>query len=88
MASDFEKTDKIHTLFLSEVPSKMWALPVGNLLFVGGASAKKLNSLGIHTIGQLANAKIEVFTCITLPMQLTTRLWFQKYRSQKDIVTL
>ena len=59
MASDFEKPDKVHTLFLSEVPSKMWSLPVGNLLFVGGASTKKLNSLGIYKIGELANTKIE-----------------------------
>lgn len=59
MASDFEKPDKVHTLFLSEVQSKMWPLPVGDLLFVGGSSAKKLNSLGIYKIGQLANAKIE-----------------------------
>ncbi len=59
MASDFEKPDKVHALFQSEVPTKMWSLPVGDLLFVGGASAKKLNSLGIYKIGQLANAKIE-----------------------------
>ncbi len=59
MASDFEKPDKVHTLFQSEVPTKMWPLPVGDLLFVGGASAKKLNSIGIHKIGQLANAKVE-----------------------------
>lgn len=59
MASDFEKPDKVHTLFQSEVPTKMWPLPVRDLLFVGGASAKKLNSIGIHKIGQLANAKVE-----------------------------
>ena len=59
MASDFEKPDKVHTLFLNEVPTKMWSLPVGDLLYVGGASAKRLNSLGIYKIGQLANAKIE-----------------------------
>ena len=59
MASDFEKPDKVHTLFQSEVPTKMWPLPVGNLLFVGGASAKKLNSIGIYKIGQLANSKLE-----------------------------
>ncbi|MBQ6143533.1 MAG: DNA polymerase IV, partial [Clostridia bacterium] len=59
MASDFEKPDKVHTLFLSEVPTKMWPLPVGSLLFVGEASTKKLNSFGIYKIGQLANTKIE-----------------------------
>ena len=59
LASDFEKPDKVHTLFLSEVPTKMWPLPVGSLLFVGEASTKKLNSFGIYKIGQLANTKIE-----------------------------
>ena len=59
MASDFEKPDKVHTLFLNEVPAKMWPLSVEDLLYVGGASAKRLNSLGIYKIGQLANAKIE-----------------------------
>lgn len=59
MASDFKKPDKVHTLFQSEVSTKMWPLPVGDLLFVGGTSDKKLNSIGIHKIGQLANAKIE-----------------------------
>lgn len=59
IASDFEKPDKVHTLFLSEVSVKMWSLPVGSLLFVGGNFAKKLNSLWIYKIGQFANATIE-----------------------------
>lgn len=54
MASDFTKPDRTHTLFLSEVPQKMWPLPVGDLFFVGASSASKLNSLGIRTIGDLA----------------------------------
>lgn len=54
MASDFQKPNKIHTLFLHEIPSKMWPLPVGDLFSVGKASAKKLNSMGIITIGDLA----------------------------------
>ena len=33
MASDFEKPDKVHTLFPDEIPVKMWPLPVRNLLF-------------------------------------------------------
>ena len=28
MASDFEKPDQIHTLFFSEIPQKLWPLPV------------------------------------------------------------
>jgi len=56
MAGDFEKPDKVHTLFPWEMEKKMWPLPVGDLLFVGKATEKKLNSLGIRTIGDLAGA--------------------------------
>lgn len=58
MASDFEKPDKIHTLFPSEIPEKMWPLPVRELFFTGAAAAAKLNSLGIQTIGDLANSDV------------------------------
>lgn len=54
MASDFEKPDKVHTLFLDEIPQKMWPLPVGELFTVGRSSAGRLQSLGIRTIGELA----------------------------------
>lgn len=56
MASDFEKPDRVHTLWLSEIEEKMWPLPVGDLLWVGKKSAEKLNAYGIKTIGQLAAA--------------------------------
>mgnify|MGYP002305513461 FL=1 len=56
MASDFEKPNKVHTLYPEEVPQKMWSLPVRDLLFLGKASEKKLIQNGIHTIGDLAQA--------------------------------
>ena len=56
MASDFEKPDKVHTLFPEEIPDKLWPLPVGDLLFVGGSSVKKLEEERIFTIGELAHA--------------------------------
>lgn len=56
MASDFEKPDRVHTLFPEEIPEKMWPLPVGDLLFIGGATAEKLTKAHIRTIGDLANA--------------------------------
>ena len=59
MASDFEKPDKVHTLFSSEVPEKMWPLPVGDLLFIGKTSTARLMEAGIKTIGELANAPLE-----------------------------
>ena len=56
MASDFEKPDKVHTLFPEEIPEKMWPLPVGDLLFVGGSSVRRLAEEKIYTIGDLAHA--------------------------------
>lgn len=60
MASDFEKPDKVHTLWRNEIESKMWRLPVGDLLWVGRKSVEKLNAFGINTIGQLAKTQKEV----------------------------
>lgn len=55
MASDFQKPDRVHTLWREEIPAKMWPLPVSNL-FVGRSTARKLHTLGIDTIGELAAA--------------------------------
>ena len=55
MASDFEKPDKVHTLYTNEIETKMWPLPIEDLLFVGKSSSKLLHSIGIDTIGALAN---------------------------------
>lgn len=54
MASDFEKPNKVHTLFSSEVESKMFPLPIEDLFMIGKASSEKLRKMGINTIGQLA----------------------------------
>lgn len=55
MASDFRKPDMVHSLWHNEIQEKMWPLPVSELFFVGRATAKKLFTLGIRTIGDLAN---------------------------------
>lgn len=54
MASDFQKPDKVHTLFPDEIPNKMWPLPVNELFLVGKSTAAKLHALGFHTIGDIA----------------------------------
>lgn len=54
MAGDFEKPNKVHTLFPEEIPSKLWPLPVRDLFLVGGATERKLNKMGVYTIGDLA----------------------------------
>lgn len=56
MASDFQKPDQVHTLYPEEIKRKMWPLPVSDLFFVGRATAGKLLSMGIRTIGELARA--------------------------------
>lgn len=59
MASDFEKPNKIHTLFKNEIKDKMWPLPIEKLFMVGKVAAKKLRNVNINTIGDLALCDIE-----------------------------
>lgn len=59
MASDFQKPDRVHTLFYDEIESKMWPLPVGDLFLAGKASTDKLIKSGFKTIGDVARADIE-----------------------------
>ena len=54
MASDFEKPDKVHTLFPEEIRKKMWPLPVREMYGCGKATADKLMELGFYTIGDVA----------------------------------
>lgn len=55
MASDFEKPDKVHTLFKDEIASKLWPLDVGELFMVGKKTKEELNKIKIFTIKDLAN---------------------------------
>ena len=55
MASDFEKPDKVHTLFKDEIASKLWPLDVGELFMVGKKTKEELNKMNIFTIKDLAN---------------------------------
>lgn len=60
MASDFEKPDKVHTLFESEIQEKMWHLPIRDLFSVGEATAQRLEKAYIKTIGELARLDIDI----------------------------
>ena len=59
MAGDFEKPDKVHTLFTNEIQNKMWPMSVKDLLLVGKSTAEKLERSYIKTIGELANADLK-----------------------------
>ena len=54
MASDFQKPDKVHTLFKHEIKTKMWNLPVSELFMLGRKTVPKLYNINIKTIGELA----------------------------------
>lgn len=60
MASDFLKPDKTHTLWRDEIETKMWPLPAGDMLFVGKAGIRHLETLGIRTIGDVAALPLSV----------------------------
>ncbi len=60
MASDFEKPDKVHTLFKNEIKDKMWPLSVDDLFMVGKSSSKKLHEMGIDKIYDLAHADVNL----------------------------
>ncbi len=58
-AGDFEKPDKVHTLFAHELPEKLWPLPVGDMIGVGASTAEKLHRSCIKTAGDLARIDVE-----------------------------
>lgn len=60
MASDFQKPDKVHTLFENELEEKMWKLPVSELFMLGKKTVPKLYNMGIRTIGDLAKSNQEL----------------------------
>lgn len=60
MAGDFEKPNKVHTLFPEEMERKFWPLPVRDLFLVGAATERKLKFMGIYTIGDLAKADVKI----------------------------
>ena len=56
MASDFEKPNKVHTLYENEFKDKVWNLDISNLFMAGKSACKTLRELNINTIGELANS--------------------------------
>lgn len=59
MASDFEKPNKVHTLYDYEVKTKMYPLDIEDLFGIGKKTSLKLRNLGINKIEDLANYDLE-----------------------------
>lgn len=60
LGSDMKKPDAITIINKDNYRQKVWPLPAEELLFVGKSAKKKLNSIGIYTIGDIANTDIKV----------------------------
>lgn len=56
LASEMKKPNAVTVISEHDYKEKIWGLPVSELWLVGGATARTLGSIGIHTIGDLANA--------------------------------
>lgn len=54
--SDYEKPDGFTVIDKNNYGQIVWSAPVQDLLYVGPATTRKLNAMGIYTIGELALA--------------------------------
>ena len=57
LGSDYKKPDAITEFSRENYKNLAWNLPVGDLIYVGRSTNKKLQTLGIKTIGELANTE-------------------------------
>lgn len=60
LGSDMKKPDAITIISKDNFKDKIWSLPASDLLGVGRATTKKIETLGIRTIGELANTDVDL----------------------------
>jgi len=54
LGSDYKKPDATTLILQDNFKNIVWPLPVGDLLYAGRSTQKRLSRINIHTIGQLA----------------------------------
>ncbi len=54
LGSDMKKPDAVTVIDINNFKQKVWPLSAKDLLFVGRSTYSKLNSIGVHTIGDIA----------------------------------
>ena len=59
LGSDMKKPDAVTCITRENFKEKVWPLPVGEILYAGRATQKRLIAYGIKTIGELAAAEPE-----------------------------
>ena len=60
IGSDYKKPDAITVFTKENYKELIWTLPVGDLFYVGRKTDRKLQGIGINTIGELAKCPPEV----------------------------
>lgn len=59
LGSDYKKPDAITRIEPNNYREIVYPLPVEDLLYVGSATSRKLRSMGVRTIGELARCELE-----------------------------
>ncbi|MGN1221684.1 MAG: DNA polymerase IV [Christensenellales bacterium] len=54
LGSDLKKPNAVTVITKQDFKQKVWDLPVEDLIMIGRATTKKLNSMGVYKIGELA----------------------------------
>jgi DNA polymerase-4 len=60
IASELDKPDGLTLVTMADLPTRIWTLPVRRINGIGPKAGAKLESLDIHTIGELAAAPQEL----------------------------
>lgn len=64
MGSEYKKPDATTLITRENYKDLLWSKPVGELFFVGWATAEKLKNTGIFTIGDLANSNVSILNSL------------------------
>lgn len=75
LGSDYKKPDAITVISKENYKDIVWKLPASDLLYVGRSTEKKLRTLGIFTIGQLAQADPKLLKSVFGKMGLVLSLF-------------
>lgn len=75
LGSDYKKPDAITVISKENYKDIVWKLPASDLLYVGRSTEKKLRTLGILTIGQLAQADPKLLKSVFGKMGLVLSLF-------------
>jgi len=57
LASELDKPDGLTLIDMADLAARIWPLPAGRINGIGPKAAARLRDMGIHTIGELAQAE-------------------------------